>query len=196
MQLHLDESVDNFTDEFKKLSNIDLYNCYQCGKCTAGCPVAGFMDKTPNQIIRFIQLNQPEIVLNSKTPYICASCNTCSARCPKDIDIARVMETIRILGVKKGIKPKVKGAAEFNKLFLKYVKTEGRSYELGMTAEFNIRTGQFLKDAALGAEMFMKRKISLLPEGVKNKKRIKKIFEKSDYFVSRNDSDNKNIKEH
>ena len=59
-----------------------VLDCYQCGKCSAGCPAAEFMDLTPRQVMRAVQLGQAELALRSSTIWLCASCQTCSARCP------------------------------------------------------------------------------------------------------------------
>lgn len=196
MQLQLDKSIDSFSNEFKKLGDINIYDCYQCGKCTAGCSIAGFMDQTPNQIIRLIQLNQSEKVLHSKTPYLCAGCNTCTTRCPMDIDVAKVMETVRIMAKQKNIPSPEKDVSEFSELFLKYVKNAGRLYELGMTAEFNLRTFNPMKDAMLGVKMVQRGKLAFIPEIIKDKKRLKNIFNKSEFFTESDDKVKDNKKEH
>lgn len=196
MQLQLDKSIDSFSKEFKKLSNINIYACYQCGKCTAGCSIAGFMAETPNQIIRLIQLNQSDKVLKSNTPSLCAGCNTCTTRCPMDIDVAKVMETVRIMVKEKNLKSPVKDVTTFSDLFLKYVKASGRLYELGMTAEFNIWSMNPFKDAMLGVKMVQKGKLAFIPEGIKDKTRLKRIFQKSEFFSERNNPANEQKKEH
>ena len=83
------------------ISGQNLLACYQCGKCSAGCPMISLMDLLPNQIIRLIQLGQFNDVLNSKTIWLCASCFSCSARCPKGVDLAKVMEALRLLLLRK-----------------------------------------------------------------------------------------------
>ena len=88
----------------KKVEDISGENvlaCYQCGKCSAGCPMSPLMDMLPNQIIRLVQLGQIEEVVKSKTIWLCASCFSCSARCPKGVDLARVMEALRLLLLRK-----------------------------------------------------------------------------------------------
>ena len=88
----------------KKVEDISGQNvlaCYQCGKCSAGCPMVSLMDLLPNQIIRLVQLGQVEDVLNSKTIWLCASCFSCTTRCPKGVDLAKVMEALRLLLLRK-----------------------------------------------------------------------------------------------
>lgn len=86
---------DPFVQKVQELSGQNLLVCYQCGKCSAGCPAVSQMDILPNQIIRFAQLGLKEELLQSKSIWICASCMTCNVRCPKGINIAEVFEAIR-----------------------------------------------------------------------------------------------------
>ena len=80
-----------FIERIEELSGENVFACYQCGRCSAGCE----MDLLPNQIIRMVQMGLDDEVLKSKTLYLCASCFTCESRCPKGIDMARVMEAVR-----------------------------------------------------------------------------------------------------
>jgi heterodisulfide reductase subunit C len=84
-----------FIAKIQELSGQNLLECYQCGKCSAGCPAVSQMDILPNQIIRYSQLGLKDEVLQSKSIWICASCMTCNARCPKGINIAEVVEALR-----------------------------------------------------------------------------------------------------
>ena len=86
---------DPFVSKVEELSGQNLLVCYQCGKCSAGCPAVQEMDILPNQIIRFAQLGLKEELLASKAIWVCASCMTCNVRCPKGINIAEVIEAIR-----------------------------------------------------------------------------------------------------
>ncbi len=84
-----------------EMSGQNVYLCYQCGKCSAGCPMSSAMDILPNQVMRLVQLGLDEDIAASKTVWLCASCLTCSARCPKGVDLARVMEALRLLTLRK-----------------------------------------------------------------------------------------------
>ena len=86
---------DSFVTKVEELSGQNLLVCYQCGKCSAGCPAVSQMDILPNQIIRYAQLGLEEELLGSNAIWICASCMTCNVRCPKGINIAEVIEALR-----------------------------------------------------------------------------------------------------
>jgi len=87
----------NWVRKLSELSGQNINACYQCGKCSAGCPSAERMDNIPSQFIKLIQLGMEEEARRSNTPWICFTCFICTIRCPKGIDIARVMEAGRLL---------------------------------------------------------------------------------------------------
>jgi len=93
----------DFVKKVEEISGQDLLSCYQCGKCSAGCPMAFAMDILPNQVIRLVQLGMEEDVARAETPGLCASCITCAARCPRGVDLSRVMEAVRLLTLRKNI---------------------------------------------------------------------------------------------
>ncbi|MGB8952392.1 MAG: 4Fe-4S dicluster domain-containing protein [Candidatus Aminicenantales bacterium] len=92
---------DPFVSKIEELSGQKILACYQCGKCSAGCPAVSEMDILPNQVIRYIQLGFKNELLQSKSFWVCASCLTCNARCPKGIKIAEVMEALRQILLRK-----------------------------------------------------------------------------------------------
>jgi heterodisulfide reductase subunit C len=90
-----------FAQKVEEISGQNLFACYQCGNCTAGCPVSFAMDLGPHQVIRYSLLGLEEEVLECNTFWMCASCLQCTARCPKGLDIARIMEAIRLVILRK-----------------------------------------------------------------------------------------------
>ena len=90
-----------FVGKVAELSGQNLNLCYQCGKCSAGCPMSFAMDLLPNQVMRLVQLGLEEDIAASRTIWQCASCLTCTVRCPKGVDISRVMEALRLIVLRK-----------------------------------------------------------------------------------------------
>jgi heterodisulfide reductase subunit B2 len=157
-------------DRILEATGENVYLCYQCVKCTSGCPLAEHFDLAPNQVMRAAQLGMEDRLFESRTPWLCASCMTCTTRCPQGIDIARVMDFVVSEALKRGIEPKVPTVALFNKVFLRDVDILGRSFELGLIAEMNLRTGHPFKDLDMGLEMFKRGKVRVLPEVVRRRK--------------------------
>jgi heterodisulfide reductase subunit C len=170
------QKENSFLLEVAQASDEKIQACYQCQKCSAGCPVAYAMDILPNQILRHIQYDHRERVLSSKTIWICASCYTCSVRCPNNIDIAKIMDTLRGLALHSGIKPGEKDIPIFHSVFLDTIKSKGRIHELSLIIRFKFKTRDFLKDAGLGLKMYRKGKIKLFPSKFGGGREIKEIF--------------------
>jgi len=85
-----------------------LMRCFQCGTCTSDCPIARFSDTyRPRQIIRMTQLGLKDRVLKSDTLWLCASCFTCTDRCPQDVEVANVIRVLRNLAAEQGCMPQV-----------------------------------------------------------------------------------------
>ncbi len=156
----------------------NVYLCYQCVKCTSGCPLAEEFDLTPNQVLRALQLGEDERVLNSKTIWLCASCQTCVTRCPHRIDLPRINDHLAMEAKKRGIKSKVPEISLFRDVFLRNVRWLGRAYELGLILEMNLRTRQPFKDVPLGLQMLLKRKVSPFPHFARPPKRAKPVAQK------------------
>jgi heterodisulfide reductase subunit B2 len=153
----------------------NVYLCYQCVKCTSGCPLSEFFDYQPNQIMRAVQLGSEEIALDSKTPWLCAFCQTCSTRCPQGLDIAAIMETLTRVAVKKGKKPAIPAVDNFNKAFMREVRLWGRAYEVGLMVEMKLRSRDLLGDMDLGVKMIAKNKLPFLPKWVRPPSRTRPV---------------------
>ena len=92
-----------FVKKVKELSGQNLQLCYQCGMCTGNCPGAANMDISPRRIIELARLGLEEEIAGSKTVWVCASCLACAVNCPRGFDLAKVMEAIRLLTLRKNI---------------------------------------------------------------------------------------------
>jgi len=154
-------TAESLADAVQRIIGENVYLCYQCFKCTSGCPLAEHFDLTPNQVMRSVQLGD-ERVLESKTIWLCASCETCTTRCPQGLDIAGVMDALRIEARRRGIPPAIPEVDRFARLFLTDVKLMGRLHEVGLMAGLNLLNRNLFKDMDMAVEMFKRGKLHLV----------------------------------
>lgn len=179
------EDIHRFRDEILGLNGEDAIHCVQCGKCTASCPIAPEMDLKPSQVLRHIQVNSRKKVLECSTIWLCASCETCSSRCPEKIEIATIMDTLRKMAVEAGVAPGQKQIVAFDKIFLDSIKRHGRVHELGLVIRYNMASRQPTKDAHLGPLMLGKGKLSLLAHKIRELPAVRQIFQQSRRYVGK-----------
>ena len=161
-------------------------DCYQCGKCTAGCPVANGADMAPNQIVRALQLGNFENALASDAIWTCVSCQTCSARCPQSVDCAGIMDALREVSLRRGLaSPAQKRVVAFQQAFLENIRRNGRLDEIELIAEFKLRalpherSLRFLfQDAGLAPQLQKRRKLHLRGKKVEERVLVRRIFER------------------
>ena len=165
-----------FQDLIAALAGEKIAACYQCGKCSAGCPSAYALDLLPHQVLRLIQLDKKDKVLGCHAIWLCASCQTCTTRCPKEVDLARVMDTLRELALQEGRATPERDTVIFQKIFLDWVRRTGRQFEGGLVGEYKLRTGHFFQD--LDSAPKMMGKLKLVPRRIKGQKAVAKIFKK------------------
>ena len=167
----------------EELSEQKISACFQCQKCTSGCPIAFAMDIAPHKMIRLLQLGQLDEVLHSDTIWVCASCETCTTRCPNGIDIAHLMDSLRQLCQRQGIKPAQYSVPIFHRVFLSSIKRHGRVHETEMALTYyfeDVGWLGFLKLTGLGFAMFLKGKAKLKPSRVRALGNIKNLFKKAE----------------
>jgi heterodisulfide reductase subunit C len=157
-------------------TEVSLNQCYQCKKCSVGCPVAGRTASPPSEIIRRLQLGAGDELLQTDLIWTCLSCETCYARCPNEINFAAVIDALRAIALEKGAARPRGDTPMFNRLFLGTVKTFGRAYDLQMIALYKIRTGNLLADMAKFPAMLIKGKMAVLPPSGAGKTKVKQIF--------------------
>ena len=169
-----------YISEIRSNTSVNVNRCYQCGKCSAGCAVSEEMDYPPSRVMRMLQTNDTENyrkILASEAIWLCVSCQNCLTRCPMEIDIPRLMDFLRGKAIhEKTVNRKSKNILSFHRAFLDSVKYTGRLYEVGLIADYKTRTFHILQDMDVAPKMFVKGKLPILPEQVKNKKQIAAIF--------------------
>jgi heterodisulfide reductase subunit C len=180
---HATHAVDSLASHIRHHLGINLNQCYQCGKCAAGCPAAEDMDLTSCRVLRLLQMGEPEAdrkVLQSEGIWLCLACETCSTRCPQEVEVAKVMDFVRAEAIAKGLAhPKSKDILAFHRAFLDSIRTTGRLYEIGLVADYKLRSRHFLKDVALAPKMYLRGKLPLFPHLIKGRDAMKRIFQRT-----------------
>ncbi len=169
-------SVDSLIRIIEEKAGVSLNVCYQCQRCSVGCPVAGQAESPPSEIIRRLQLGAGSELLKTNLIWTCLSCETCYARCPNDINFAAVIDALRSLALERGATKPKGNPPLFNRFFLNTIKTFGRAYDLQMIALYKIRTGNILPDMDKFPTMIKKGKMALLPPVGADKLKVRRIF--------------------
>jgi len=167
-------------DIMKMRGGQNILDCIQCGVCAGSCHAAWAMDFTPMQIIRMIHLGMKETILSSATIWICASCYTCTTRCPRGIDIPLIMSALKHTAIKEKFPAKIEIKPKFHQSFAEIVLKYGRIHEpelfLKITRKNNLH--EIMQNAKLGLTLLRKGKLKLKAPKVNKKTQWSAIFEK------------------
>ena len=158
-------------------AQVNIRDCYQCGKCSAGCPMASGMDAGPREIVHMLQLGLVEDALRAKDPWICAQCMTCSSRCPQQIDVAELMRAVRMVSHERGYRAS-KESDVFETAFIEGVRGHGRNSETWLAAAYNLRSGHLLQDAGNAPKMLSKGLIGLQHENVGDREAVRRLVDR------------------
>jgi len=164
--------------ELRAATGISPARCYQCGKCTAGCPMADEMPHKIHQIMRAVQWGARAFVLADESIWLCLGCETCSARCPNQVEPARLIDALRELAAKdeaaSAAVPRRLGA--FHQAFLKQIAQHGRVFEFGLVAAYKMKTGRLFDDLTSAPGMLARGKLALTPRTIAGVADIRRIF--------------------
>jgi heterodisulfide reductase subunit C len=165
----------DFIRRVEEESGQTVSKCYQCGNCSAACPMGFAYDFQVNRIMRMIQAGQKDAVLSSKSLWYCATCESCTVRCPNNIDVATVMDVCRHMA-RREKKKGVRGVRAFVFSFLETVRLFGRSYEMGAMGGFMALAMKPFTDLDLLPKVLPKRKLPLLPHAIQGRAEVAGIF--------------------
>ncbi|MGD8962832.1 MAG: 4Fe-4S dicluster domain-containing protein, partial [Desulfobacterales bacterium] len=135
----------HFLGQIETVGSYQASACFQCRKCTNGCPVTFAMDLFPDEVIRLVILGHREAVLGCDTIWVCAACETCTTRCPNDVKIAELMDCLKEMAVQQGVRSTQPQILSLHTSFLKDVKRWGRVFETTFLPEYFLRSGELLR---------------------------------------------------
>ena len=178
----------SFLEQIEAAGPFQTGACFQCRKCTNGCPVAFAMDLYPDEVIRMVILGQRERALACQTIWICAACETCTTRCPNDVKIAELMDCLKEMAVQEGVPSSQPQVLALHEIFLDNIKKRGRLHETTFLPAYLLKSGQLpLKwtsgawryDLNLGRRMLLKGRLPIRLKSIRGKREVRKMIARS-----------------
>jgi len=169
-----------FADKIASVpGNERLYNCIQCGTCSGTCPLSIYMDYTPRRIIAMTRAGFRDEVLRSFTIWLCASCYSCTAECPKEIRITDIMYALKRCAIQEGVHRRRFPIPILAREFFRLVFRQGRNSEGRLLLRLYLKSNPFLmlKNAILGLRLFGKGRISMRRESIENRQQLKVLLD-------------------
>lgn len=156
--------------------------CIQCGTCSGTCPVSHFMDFTPRKIIAMVREGFRKEVLSSLTIWLCASCYSCTADCPREIKITDVMYALKQMALQEKVYPKRFPIPVLQEVFFNYVQHKGRNSEgrLMLAVAFKTNPFRFLSLAKMGLRLWLAGRVSLKEHSIRDKEGLRKLLQAVD----------------
>ncbi|MDR3295335.1 MAG: 4Fe-4S dicluster domain-containing protein [Clostridiales Family XIII bacterium] len=169
-------------DELLRKADVRQYDCYQCGKCTGGCPMAHAMDLKPRGVMRCTQIGSLERIVKSNTIWLCTGCHTCVERCPHDVNIPNLIEEARYLAAEMGYVRR--DSKILNEVFLANIRMFGRNHEMLLAGLYNMLSLKPLQDMPTVPHMLTHKLIGVLPHQTKNTAGINRMIARAEKFSS------------
>ena len=182
LQLSSAQVGSEWKQEVSRRLGHDVSECYQCGKCTAGCPVAYEMFHPIHAMMRLVQLGRKDEALASRSQWVCVACEACSTRCPKDVDPARLMTVLREMSQEEGtVNANEIDIYDFHQSFLAMIRRFGRVYEMGLVASYKLKAPlrRGMQDVLTGLRMMRRGKPGFFPHKIQNVAAIRRIYQRT-----------------
>ncbi|NMC58758.1 MAG: 4Fe-4S dicluster domain-containing protein [Candidatus Methanofastidiosa archaeon] len=105
MKIILNDTNKEFVNNVIEHGGKRVYECFQCGMCASGCPVASDTDHKIKRTMHQVLLGLDEQILEKKAIWLCTTCFMCLERCPQDAGPTEVVIALRRISAEKGIIP-------------------------------------------------------------------------------------------
>lgn len=168
--------ADTLADAIARATGLNPARCYQCGKCSAGCPMAEEMELKTHDIMRLVCLNRRERLLASDALWLCVGCETCTARCPNECEPASVIDELRAMAVAERPNDVPRPLMAFHRSMLDQIRAHGRVSELAFMVAYKMRSGALFQDATAAPGMVSRGKLHLAAPRVKGVDEVRAIF--------------------
>ena len=168
---------DEVLHELLTKADVRQYDCYQCGKCSGGCPMANAMDLKPRGVMRCAQIGSLNRILHSNTIWLCSGCYACVERCPHDVNVPALIEEARYEAMRRGICRRDNDV--LNKTFVANVGAFGRNHEMILAGMYNVFAFKPTQDVASVPHMLQKGLISPLPNPISGASEVEELIERA-----------------
>ena len=155
--------------------------CYQCKRCTSGCPLADVMDFRPHQMVRLARLGATERLLTSEAIWTCVGCYLCTARCPQGVPVAELVYALKGFALRRGLTPKKAPLPAFLRAFEGTVERYGRNHELTMLRRYFLSTDPMvaLRKGPMGLKLFRQGRLPLRGEKVRGRRKVRAMLRRA-----------------
>jgi len=161
-----------------------IKHCLQCGTCTGACPVAYAMDLTPRTLIGLFRAGRLEEVLRSRAIWLCASCYSCTVRCPMEIRVTDTMYAFKRIAMERGLCSKGGGVPAMSRIFMSTIRKHGRNHELSIALRYYLRSqpAKLLAESGMGWSLWRHDRLKLLPKRIRRISDVRAIVERASQF--------------
>jgi heterodisulfide reductase subunit C len=146
-----------------------IYQCLQCGTCSASCPSSHAMDFAPRAVLAALRAGVLDRVLASNTVWLCASCYSCTVRCPAGIPFTDLMYQLKRMGIERGVFRDNSKSVAMAKAFVKGVDRHGRSAEGELMRNYFLATRPLaaLSHLPLAWRLLRRKRLSLRTKNIR-----------------------------
>ena len=172
-----------FLEEVDRIPGGDrIRRCIQCGTCSGSCPVSYAMDIQPRQLVGLFRAGDLDAIMRSRTIWVCASCYSCTVRCPAGIKVTDLIYALKRMAINDAVGGPGKAISPLANGFCKIVKRTGRNHELELMARYLLRRApwRIFSMMPMGWKLLRTGRLGLRPKKIKGIDDLQKIIAKAE----------------